>query len=203
MEQTHRQFAAMLAAARERLSRHTPEDIAARCGARLEDGRIVLETLGQTVLVQLPECELTPRLSSWHTLTLLHYLDLSDGTPPCGTPIPFSQHTDGLVRGAGLDRNAELIIRRDLGVLPQEELKRRCASLGAAFVPSNADFCARFSFAPRYPLWLKVWFSDEELPASGRLLLDQTAPHHLTIEDAVTVGSLILDHLTGAAHWSA
>ena len=34
MERTNRQFAAMLAAARERLSRHTPEDIAVRCGKR-------------------------------------------------------------------------------------------------------------------------------------------------------------------------
>ena len=49
---------------------------------------------------------------------------------------------------------------------------------------------------------LKVWFADEEFPASGRLLLDESAPHYLTIEDAVTVGSLILDQLTGAQHWT-
>ena len=35
-----------------------------------------------------------------------------------------------------------------------------------------------------------------------RLLLDESAPHYLTIEDAVTVGSLILDQLTGAQHWA-
>ena len=105
-------------------------------------------------------------------------------------------------RGTGLDRNAELIVRRDLGILPPEELERRCRSLGAELLPSNADFCARFDFAPRYPIWLKVWFSDEEFPASGRLLLDESAPHYLTIEDAVTVGSLILDQLTGAQHWA-
>ena len=74
--------------------------------------------------------------------------------------------------------------------------------LGAELLPSNADFCARFDFAPRYPVWLKVWFADEEFPASGRLLLDESAPHYLTIEDAVTVGSLILDQLTGAQHWA-
>ena len=48
----------------------------------------------------------------------------------------------------------------------------------------------------------QVWFADEEFPASGRLLLDESAPHYLTIEDAVTVGSLILDQLTGAQHWA-
>ena len=135
-------------------------------------------------------------------LTLLHLLDLADGTPPTGRTITLSQYKDGLVRGSGLDRNAELIVRRDLGILPPEELERRCRSLGAELLPSNADFCARFDFAPRYPVWMKVWFADEEFPASGRLLLDESAPHYLTIEDAVTVGSLILDQLTGAQHWA-
>ena len=67
------------------------------------------------------------------------------------------------MRGGGLDRNAELIVRRDLGILPPEELERRCRLLGAELLPSNADFCARFDFAPRYPVWLKVWFADEGL----------------------------------------
>lgn len=93
------------------------------------------------------------------------------------------------MRGSGLDRNAELIVRRDLGVLPPEELTQRCKALGAELLPTNADFCARFDFAPRYPMWLKIWFADEEFPASGRLLLDESAPHYLTIEDAVTAAS--------------
>ena len=116
--------------------------------------------------------------------------------------IPFSQYKDGLVRGGGLDRNAELIVRRDLSVLPPEELERRCEALGANFETSNADLCARFDFAPRYPVWLKVWFGDEEFPASGHLFVDASAPRYLTIEDAVTVGALILDGLTGAGHWT-
>ena len=93
-------------------------------------------------------------------------------------------------------------MRRDLGVLPPEELARRCLSMGAELLPSNADFCAHFSFLPRCSLWLKVWFADDELPPSGRLLIDESAPHYLTIEDAVTAGSLILDALTGAQHWN-
>ena len=198
----NRQFETMFAVARERLSQHTPEDIAEKAGARYADSSFSLKTLGQAVTVQLPDCAIRPQLSQWHTLTLLHYLDLADGVPLAGRTITFSQYKDGLVRGGGLDRNAELIIRRDLGILPPEELERRCRSLGAEILPSNADFCARFDFAPCYPVWLKVWFADEEFPASGRLLLDESAPHYLTIEDAVTVGSLILDQLTGAQHWT-
>ena len=74
--------------------------------------------------------------------------------------------------------------------------------MGAALLPSNEAFCANVSCLPRGRLWLKVWFADDELPPSGRLLIAESAPHYLTIEDAVTAGSLILDALTGAQHWN-
>ena len=198
----HRQFELMLEAARSRLLRHVPEEISEKAGVRYENGVFWVRTLGRRVEIQWPAGKITPPVSNWHTLTLLHYLDLADGTPLTGRTITFSQYKDGLVRGGGLDRNTELIVRRDLGVLPREELARRCEALGAELLPSNADFCARFDFAPRYPVWLKVWFADEEFPASGRLLVDESAPSYLTIEDAVTVGALILDELTGAQHWA-
>ena len=198
----NRQFERMLEAARSRLLRHVPEEISEKAGVRYENGVFWARTLGRRVEIQWPAGKITPPVSKWHALTLLHYLDLADGTPLSGRTITFSQYKDGLVRGGGLDRNTELIVRRDLGVLPREELARRCEALGAELLPSNADFCARFDFAPRYPVWLKVWFADEEFPASGRLLVDESAPNYLTIEDAVTVGSLILDCLTGAQHWA-
>ena len=198
----NRQFERMLEAARSRLLRHVPEEISEKAGVRYENGVFWARTLGRRVEVQWPDGKITPPVSKWHTLTLLHYLDLADGTPLTGRTITFSQYKDGLVRGGGLDRNAELIVRRDLGGLPPEELTRRCENLGAELLTSNADFCARFDFAPRYPVWLKVWFADEEFPASGRLLVDESAPNYLTIEDAVTVGALILDELTGAQHWT-
>lgn len=198
----NRQFARMMQTAQERLLRHVPEEISEKAGVRYENGVFWVRTLGRRVEIQWPAGKITPPVSTWHTLTLLHYLDLADGTPLTGRTITFSQYKDGLVRGGGLDRNTELIVRRDLGVLPREELARRCEALGAELLPSNADFCARFDFAPRYPVWLKVWFADEEFPTSGRLLVDESAPNYLTIEDAVTVGSLILDCLTGAQHWA-
>lgn len=133
----------------------------------------------------------------WHALTLLHYLDLADGTPLLGKMMAFAQYPDGMVRGGGFDRRAELVIRRQLGLLPPEELRRRCLALGAELLPSNADLCARFPFLPRYPLWLRLWFGDEEFPASGRLFLDESAAHYLTVEDAVTVGGLLLERLAG------
>lgn len=190
------QFTRMLAAARERLARHDPSELAPRAGTDYENGTLRLATLGQTVTVRLPDCTVFPQLPQWQTLVLLHYLDLAGGMQLTGELMPFAQYPGGLARGGGFDREAERVTGERLGCLPPEELLRRSRALGAEVVGSNADFCARFLFAPRYPIWLKLWFGDEELPASGRLLLDTSAPQYLTIEDAVTAGTILLDALT-------
>ena len=63
------------------------------------------------------------------------------------------------------------------------------------FRDSNADLCAVFPFLPRYPVIVKMWFADEEFPASGKMLVSGGADHYLTIEDAVTVGEVMLRRL--------
>ena len=43
----------------------------------------------------------------------------------------------------------------------------------------------------------REWLADEEFPASGKLLLDTSADHYLMIEDAVSVGQIIMEALVG------
>ena len=59
----NRQLETMFAVARERLSQHTPEDIAEKSGAQYADGSFSLKTLGQAVTVRLPDCTIQPPLS--------------------------------------------------------------------------------------------------------------------------------------------
>ena len=191
------QYDSMLSVARQRLVGRDPERIARRAAVTWREGSFTVPTLGRTVTVTLPDCVPRPELDMWHSLPLLHYLDLADGTPLTGRMMAFGQYPDGMVRGGGFDRRVEEVARRRLGLLSLSELRRRCLALGAELEPSNADVCARIPFLPRYPLWLRLWFGDEEFPASGRLFVDEAAPHYLTIEDAVTVGDLLLELLTG------
>ena len=95
----------------------------------------------------------------------------------------------------GFDRNVEEIVSQRVQATKEDEIKEQCLSLGAKIIPSNADLCAEFRFMPNYPVWLKIWFEDDEFPASGRMFLDASAQHYLSIEDAVTVGTLILNRL--------
>ena len=91
----NRQFELMLEAARSRLLRHVPEEISEKAGVRYENGVFWVRTLGRRVEIQWPAGKITPPVSKWHALTLLHYLDLADGTPLTGKTITFSQYKDG------------------------------------------------------------------------------------------------------------
>lgn len=69
--------------------------------------------------------------------------------------------------------------------------------MGAKLEDSNADLCAVLPFLPQYPVTWKLWLAEEEdeIDGSGRLFLDGSAGHYLSIEDAVTVGTIILGRL--------
>ena len=135
-----------------------------------------------------------PELPGWHSLVILHYLDLADGFPLTGKLIPFGQMRSGMVRGGGIDRRCELAIqsRKNLNA---DTLARICKSIGGEPIASNADAAWRIPFLPRFPVTLNIWLPDEDFSASGRLLLDAGADHYLTIEDAVTVAEILLEKL--------
>ena len=79
--------------------------------------------------------------------------------------------------------------------ISEDELEARCIAMGGVLTETNADFSVVFPFLPNYPITLKIWFADDEFGASGRMLADKSADHYLTIEDAVTVGEVILEQL--------
>lgn len=71
-------------------------------------------------------------------------------------------------------------------------------ALGGEKKQSKADLCVEIPFLPMYPITVNIWFADDEYPASGKILLDESADHYLTVEDAVAVGELILERIAEA-----
>ena len=190
-------FSQMRQAALARLAGRDPKGIARNSGVCYEEStqQFHIPTLGRTVTLHYPDYRFAPELPGWHSLVILHYLDLADGFPLTGKEIPFGQMRSGMVRGGGIDRRCELAIqnRKDLN---EDTLAKICESIGGEPVASNADAAFRIPFLPRFPVTLKIWFPDEDFPASGRMLLDAGADHYLTIEDAVTVAEILLERLT-------
>ncbi len=191
MSRKNQMFDEMMKVATERLKDRDPQVIAKNANVAYVDGAFFFQSLGIPVAVTYPALKISPELSPWHVLAILHYLDLAEDMPLTGKPITFAQQKDGMVRGGGFDRKTESAIGR----LNFDVLKTRCRELGGVEKRSGADYCVELPFLPMYPVTLNYWHADEEFPASGRLLLDSSAEHYLTIEDSVMVGELILEAL--------
>lgn len=193
----NRAFQEMRKPALNRLCGRDPAELAARTGISFDRERQVfsLSSLGQNIQISYPGYEICPAVDDWHHLLILHYLDLADGTPLTHQLMAFGDQPGGMVRGGGFDHQSERDLGLRLGHCPPEQAERACRALGAVLTPSNADLCAVFSLFPNYPITLKLWFADEDIPGSGRLFLDRSAGHYLTVEDAVTAGTLLLEAL--------
>lgn len=181
----------------DRLAGRVPEELSARTGIPFDRQRQVfsLFSLGKDIEIDYCDWNIRPGLDEWHQLLILHYLDMADGTPLSHQLMAFGNLPSGMVRGGGFDRQSERDLGLRLGHVPQAQVERACRALGGVLTPSNADVCAVFSLFPNYPITLKLWFADEEIPGSGRLFLDRSASHYLTVEDAVTAGSLLMETL--------
>ena len=197
--QNNRAFQQMLLPAKERVCLHSPEEIAEKSGVVFQKDRscFELQSLNQTIQITFPDCTFQPQVQEWHQLVILHYLDLADGAAVSSEMIPFGALKDGLIRGTRFDRDMENALQRFLAGKTKEQLCKICRGLGAELIEERADLCAVFPFLPHYPLWLKIWLADEEFDASGKLLVSKSADHYLAIEDAVTVGEILLERLKG------
>jgi len=92
----NRAFQEMLQAAVKRLQNRSGEDLAAKSGAVFHSSRNVLEVLSfyETIEIQLPEFRINSNMDEWHYLTLLHYLDMADGTEGSQKLITFGNLKD-------------------------------------------------------------------------------------------------------------
>lgn len=199
MIQKNQTFIEMLKVARKWLEDRNPMEIAEKTGISYDENRSCfhLVSMGIDIYINYPDYKITPYVNEWQQLIILHYMKLADGSPLTGNWMSMREIKDGLIRGGDFDLKCENIIRQRLSQISIEEFAEKCREIGGRIINSNADFAVQFDFLPYYPLLFKLWFADEEFPASGKILVDTGANHYLTIEDAVTVGQMIVEKLVG------
>ncbi|MBR2895449.1 MAG: DUF3786 domain-containing protein [Oscillospiraceae bacterium] len=196
LEKNNNAYERMMTTAREWLSNRSPERIAANSGVHFDTSRSIftMNSLGKNLEISYPDYTFSPDIAPWHQLSILHYFNLADGTCPSGEWISLSQMNSGMIRGGGFDKMFEALVRTRLGNLSPANVETACRRLGMSIVESNADLCIRFDLAPFFPITMKLWFADPEddLPGSGRVFVDRTADHFLTIEDTVVLCEYLL-----------
>ena len=189
-------FGQMNKVALEWLKDRDPVEIARRAGVSYDEKKQVFTFSSMGILLTLtwPDYTVSPQIGGWHYLLILHYLHIADGTPLADWEMSFSQMKAGMMRGGGIDRKFEQAIQA-VKHLDESKLDAICTGIGAEKTQSNADVTYQIPFLPRFPVTLKVWLPDEEFPASGRLLVDESADHYFTTEDAVTVAELLIEKI--------
>lgn len=194
----NRAYQKMLQAAIIRLRGRSGADIAEKGGVVFYEQENILEikSFHEKIKLRLSDFTTYPTMEEWHHLLLLHYLDLADGTEESKQLITFGNLKDGLIRGTKFDHVAERELERILNDKDPEKITEACKSLDAELMESNADLCASFRIFPKYPIILKIWFADDEFPATGKLFLQDNADHYLSVEDAVTVGEILIKKLS-------
>ena len=190
----NRAFNEMYIAAKKRLEGKNPTEIAKNSGVEFDEEKSILKikSLDSVFELEYPTYDMKEKRDDWQILTLLHYLDLADNTPILSKQIKFGELKDGLIRGARFDKTVEVELERFLKNKDEKQVIEVFKSLDAKFIDSKADLSAVFYIYPYYPVTISIWFEDEEFPPTGKMFLDKTADHYLTIEDAVGVGELMI-----------
>ena len=113
------------------------------------------------------------------------------GTLPSGEWTSFADMKDGLIRGTKYAHSSEQWFARFLKGKTREQLEEICLKLGGRKMERRGDLNMFLPFLPYFPVLFCYWEPDDEFDAAGRFLLDRTADHFLSIEDAVTVGEIL------------
>ncbi len=195
MENTNRAFWEMFQAAKVMLAGKDPEEMAAKAGVTFDGTAFHIPSLGKELTFSYPEYVCTTPMHDWHYLTILHYLNLADGSPVTGQPIGMADMPDGIVRGTKYDRTMAQALTAFLKGKTEEQVKEILLNFGGTVTDGKADLCVILPYLPHFPLYLNIWFADEDFPPSARLLVDRCAEHYLTIEDAVSLGDVVIDLL--------
>ncbi|MCR4895075.1 MAG: DUF3786 domain-containing protein [Eubacteriales bacterium] len=199
----NRQYSEMLRAAAERIG---GIDIAAKCayaGAEYDAVKkeITVESFGVGSVISLPSCTCFPPLHIWQHLSILQYLEAvgpGESLEIWGSLADLPE--GGHVRGASFDREVDGFISRRLGLHTPGEIIKAVECLGGEIREDpKADLSAVFRFMPGYPFLLNMWFSDDEFPASGKILIDRSVSMFLGTEANGTLASMLAEMLCDAA----
>jgi len=184
----------------KRFSSLAPDEIAENSGSTYDPGASTptIVSLGRAISVQHPrgdvffaDSRLRP-VWDW-CFILLNYLGRADNTPLTGELISYRETDQGQVFYSAFYKSTIFpLVERLAGEDAKriEKIKRACADLGAVVWGTNY-ITAVFSLFPRFPVTVKIWPKDEELPGSANILFDSSANHYLHTEDIAGVGGLV------------
>lgn len=183
-----------------------PESLAVRAGASFLNlgpgrGEIHLSLLGRPVLATYPDFRaLTSSgesLPVFKQALLFYYLLATDGIPPSGEWIAFSELPEGRVYASAFEGYTGTALANRF-LLDIESFRVACHASGGLSSPlGDAGF--HFEALPRLPLAVAYHLGDDEFPSTCKILFDANASHHLPTEACAILGNMLAQQILRAA----
>ena len=122
-------------------------------------------------------------------ILILHYFIRAKGTPLSGKTITYKELHDGINYYPTFFKRAISPIINNFGKEPQR-LVDVSQSLGG-HLADYGDVAVTIDAFPYVPITIVLWKGDEEFPADGNLLFDNTIQDYLPIEDITILSEVI------------
>lgn len=123
-------------------------------------------------------------------ILLLHYLSNANGSHITGKRISFKELPNGAIYN---DPFYKRTIQPMLSIFGNQASKLEELGEKLGGQPAGlGDFSITVPLFPRISVTYVIWEGDEEFPASGTVLFDETAKDYLPTEDNVVVASSVI-----------
>ena len=172
--------------------------LAAYAGAAVAVGGLELRVWQTAVFIPTPDYIAHDRktgavLDPMTQALIAYYLWTTDGTPPAGKWIGFTELTDGRFYTQAFQgyTGRELAVHFGHDVA---RFRETAVALGGQVAPFAGVAC-QFQVLPRVPLLVVCWPGDDDFPASYRILFDAHVNHHLPTDACAIIGSTITRRL--------
>jgi hypothetical protein len=161
-----------------------PQTIARNAGIAFDGSCFSFVSLGIKIKVTYPDCIVTfadtgetPKLE-WR-FPILHYLAIADGFSLSGDVVPFRHIENFEVHPEHFEDDTGALLSKYFDDKPADKLVEACKALGAEILEGNADLFVRFDIMPKFSVFFKLWYSDDEIPGSGKFLFDKLCKHYV------------------------
>ncbi|MBI4775070.1 MAG: DUF3786 domain-containing protein [Deltaproteobacteria bacterium] len=192
--------------AQKELKQQDPADVAKRSGATyVEDGEgaVSLTFIDRGIVVRFSGMQIEMENDSdggeipiQEKVLVLHYLLGAQGQAPSGRLITYREIPSGEFYFPAFKKRA---IDPMVAVFGQkgEAFQSLAAELGGSRQTDLSGLAYRFVPVPLVPITLQLHEADDEFPASGNVLFDETVSDILSLEDVAWLSGMIVYRLMG------
>jgi hypothetical protein len=185
-------------AAKAKLAKLDPEDLAHRAGLTRERSGFKLVLLDQAYSIDWPKLVVRApdgqRCPEELVILLLDYLEKADGSAPSGRWVGFQELPDGaFYRYAFQGYSGDQLVRDLAGDV--SSFRRAAERLAADPLPMG-DAGYVFRALPNVPLAVVWWAGDEEFPPTATVLFDEVAGGYLPTDGLAILGRMLCRRLS-------